>query len=384
MLYPNFEELLDLKARASSRNIKSSRLTHSLASGGYFSPFRGQGLEFDEVRAYVPGDDVRKIDWRVTARSGVPHIKLFTEERERKVLICLDACDYMCFGTRGTFKSVQAARIAALIGWSALSSSNTLGSCIFGNSEAASMFFKPSRRQSSFLRFLEKICQADTYINTSKTDSKLKNDSRSDNHLSDLKQGRQQSSQQSNQKSNYQADHQAERPSIEIATKHIARITPPGTLVFIISDFLDMTDVLEKNLRDINEKSELVMISVNDPADIKIPDCGSMIFNPGTIASKWKKYFNSSAGTVPGISSKDKLPSSDLYESSIGEDMIIDTSNKKIQGDYNAVWMNASSRLESLKNEYAISHIQMMTNAEDVYSELFSGLAGLSKQRGRR
>ena len=343
MLYPHLEELLDLKAKTLSRQIKSARLTHSLVSGGYFSPFRGQGLEFDEVRTYVPGDDVRKIDWRVTARSGVPHIKLFTEERERKVLICLDACDYMCFGTRGTFKSVQAARVAALLGWCALASSNTVGSCIFGNSQAASMFFKPSRRQSSFLRFLEKICKPDTYINT-----------------------------------NNDGKQQIERPSLEVATKHIARITPPGTLVFIISDFLDMNDGLEKNLRDINEKSELVLISVNDPADIKMPDCGSMIFNPGSVASKWKKYF------AAGADSTGKFPASDLYESSSGGDMIIDTSNKKMQGKYSQTWLHVASRIEALKNECGMFHIQIMTNAEDVCSELFEGLARFSKFTRRR
>ncbi len=350
MLYPIFEELLDLKVKASSRQIKSRRLTHSLASGGYFSPFKGQGLEFDEVRAYLPGDDVRKIDWRVTARSGVPHVKLFTEERERKVLICLDACDYMCFGTRGTFKSVQAARIATLLGWSALNSSNTVGSCIVGNSESASMFFKPSRRQSSFLRFLEKICKPDTYINLAKGISEDHID------VNDTKQ-------------------RLDRPSLEVATENIAKITPSGTLVFIISDFLDINDDIERNLRDINEKSELVLISVNDPADIKMPDCGSMIFNPGSITSQWKKYFSSK---------KDVLPANDLYESSIGADVGIDTGNKNIQEDYSKTWLNLSSRIEALKNEYGISHIQIMTNIEDVYSELFAGLARVLKRSRKR
>lgn len=87
MLYPDFNELVQLKTNL---KLLSNRLIKSLISGNYFSSFRGHGLEFAEVRQYVPGDDIRKIDWRVTARTGIPHIKLFTEERERSVLIVMD------------------------------------------------------------------------------------------------------------------------------------------------------------------------------------------------------------------------------------------------------------------------------------------------------
>jgi len=90
-------------------------------SGSYRSRFRGRGMEFAEVRAYLPGDDVRSIDWRVTARRGKVHTKMFHEERERPVIVALDYRRPMFFATRGRFKAVQASQLAALLAWQALS-----------------------------------------------------------------------------------------------------------------------------------------------------------------------------------------------------------------------------------------------------------------------
>ena len=81
--------------------------------------FRGAGVNFEEVREYREGDDIRNMDWKVTARTNEPHLKVFREERERSVVLCVDKGPHMSFGTRGTFKSIQAARAAALIGWAA-------------------------------------------------------------------------------------------------------------------------------------------------------------------------------------------------------------------------------------------------------------------------
>ena len=114
------------------------------ASGDYASPFRGQGLAFHEVREYRFGDDIRSIDWRVTARTDKPHVKVFTEERERTVILCIDANAAMRFGTRGTFKSVQAARAAALLGWQANGSNDRVGCIVFGDVPGGMQFFAPT------------------------------------------------------------------------------------------------------------------------------------------------------------------------------------------------------------------------------------------------
>src|SRR5579862_7094005 len=113
MLYPDFNDLISYKERKLGKLQLARRKVSATATGNHHSPFRGQGLEFDAVREYVPGDDIRNIDWRVTARTGSPHLKVFQEERERHIVLCVDMNATMRFGTRNTFKSVQAARVAA-------------------------------------------------------------------------------------------------------------------------------------------------------------------------------------------------------------------------------------------------------------------------------
>src|SRR5271156_6307745 len=133
MLYPDFNELMQLGQKASRLQIVSGRRSMAAGSGDYASPFRGQGLSFHEVREYRFGDDIRSIDWRVTARTDKPYVKVFTEERERTVILCVDTNAAMRFGTRGTFKSVQAARAAALLGSQASSSNDRVGCLLFGD-----------------------------------------------------------------------------------------------------------------------------------------------------------------------------------------------------------------------------------------------------------
>ena len=118
-LYPRLDDLLELRHQAHTLGLPSHHLVNSTFAGLYASVFRGAGVNFEEVREYREGDDIRYMDWKVTARTNEPHLKVFREERERSVVLCVDKGPHMAFGTRGTFKSVQAARAAALIGWAA-------------------------------------------------------------------------------------------------------------------------------------------------------------------------------------------------------------------------------------------------------------------------
>ena len=112
-MHPRLGVLLELRHQAPSLGLASPHLVNTTFSGLYASVFRGQGLNFEEVREYREGDDIRNMDWKVTARTNEPHLKVYREERERNVLLCVDHGPHMFFGTRGTFKSVQAARAAA-------------------------------------------------------------------------------------------------------------------------------------------------------------------------------------------------------------------------------------------------------------------------------
>ncbi|MEW8237423.1 MAG: DUF58 domain-containing protein, partial [Candidatus Thiodiazotropha taylori] len=118
-LHPHIDDLLELRHQAHTLGLASHHLVNTSFSGLYASVFRGTGLDFEEVREYREGDDIRNMEWNVTARTNVPHMKIFREERERSVVLCIDRGPHMSFGTRGTFKSVQAAKAAALLGWAA-------------------------------------------------------------------------------------------------------------------------------------------------------------------------------------------------------------------------------------------------------------------------
>ena len=128
----SLDELVRLRALAGAltRRVRRGRAP---LDGVALSRRLGRGLDFAEVRAYQPGDDVRAIDWRVTARSGRAHTKLFTEERERPVLLVVDTRASMRFGTRGAYKSVLAARLAAVLGWSAVAGRDRVGGFVLGD-----------------------------------------------------------------------------------------------------------------------------------------------------------------------------------------------------------------------------------------------------------
>ena len=121
------------------------------SGGGYVSPYRGRGMEFEEVRAYQPGDDIRNMDWRVTARTGRPHTKLFREERERPVLFLVDLGPSMAFGTRVAFKSVVAARAAALLAWAARDNGDRIGGIVFAGKRHREL--RPAARERGMLPF---------------------------------------------------------------------------------------------------------------------------------------------------------------------------------------------------------------------------------------
>jgi uncharacterized protein (DUF58 family) len=127
--------------------IHTSRVTSEALAGTYHSAFRGRGVEFEEVRPYVVGDDVRTIDWRVSARTGRAHTRLFRAERERPVYLLLDQRHSMFFGTRGSMKSVQAAHAAALLAWAALAGGDRVGGLVLGSAGRQESRPRRSRRR---------------------------------------------------------------------------------------------------------------------------------------------------------------------------------------------------------------------------------------------
>lgn len=151
----SIEELLQYQSKASLINLSANRNQSSKMSGNYLARSKGRGMEFDEVRHYQTGDDIRTIDWRVTARTGKTHTKLFREEIERPVLIATDLSSNMHFGSKLLFKSVQAAHVAALVAWHAKGRGDRLGGIVFN--EHRHLECKPRSRKQGVLHYLHNL-----------------------------------------------------------------------------------------------------------------------------------------------------------------------------------------------------------------------------------
>jgi len=234
-LYPQLDDLLELRHLAHTYGIASHHLVNSAFSGLYASVFRGSGLDFDEVREYQEGDDIRNMEWKVTARTNRPHMKVFREERERSVVLCVDQGAHMAFGTRGTFKSIQAARAAALIGWAAAAVHDRVGGLLFGDDGIATSHFRPTKDRRALWRLLKALSEP------------AGNGSRDNDTL---------------------------HSALQRAEKGAAT----GSLIFVIADFNRDTANLETTLGRLCQRHTLVLLPVDDPADHELPEVGRAVF----------------------------------------------------------------------------------------------------------
>jgi uncharacterized protein (DUF58 family) len=208
----------------------------SLQTGNYVSHFKGRGMEFDESRPYQPGDDPRSIDWRVTARSTTAYTKLFREERERPVLVVVDLRASMHFATRGCFKSVNAARAAALLSWAAHHRGDRLGGLIFGDTVHREL--RPRLGRQAALRFVHQLADHPDW-NSHERDA---ND-----------------------------DGEAQLTKAMSALRRVAR---PGSLVVVLSDFIGMSRAAQSYLSSVARHNEVLAVQINDPFEKKLPPPG--------------------------------------------------------------------------------------------------------------
>jgi len=205
----------------------------ALQTGAYVSHFRGRGMEFDESRPYQPGDDPRSIDWRVTARSTTAYTKLFREERERPVLVVVDLRSNMHFATRGCFKSVNAARAAALIAWAAHHRGDRLGGLIFG--DASHCELKPRLGRRATLRFVHQLATHKDWQNRGVPEGS---------------------------------------ESLTQALSALRRVARPGSLVVVVSDFIGFNRAAQSYLSSVARHNEVLAVFMNDPMEKKLPPPG--------------------------------------------------------------------------------------------------------------
>lgn len=145
----------DVLARVRRIEITARRLVTDVFAGQYSSTFKGRGMEFSDVREYLPGDDVRSIDWNVTARMGHPYIKKFIEERELTVLFCVDVSGSQWFGTRGQFKAERAAEMTAVMAFAALRNNDRAGLLVF--SDRVEKYVPPRKTRGHMLRLIREV-----------------------------------------------------------------------------------------------------------------------------------------------------------------------------------------------------------------------------------
>ena len=160
-LSASLDELIAQKKYLPYIKKRQNKFTSDQA-GDIRSAFKGRGMEFDEVRTYGFGDDVRDIDWRVTARKNEPYTKVFSEEKDREVYVVLDLSSYMLFGTKKELKSVAAAKLTALLGWQSMANKDRFGVVIYDGVETR--VFKPQNNQKNFMAILKAISETSAGI----------------------------------------------------------------------------------------------------------------------------------------------------------------------------------------------------------------------------
>ncbi len=154
-IHTSLSSLIALAARTKGFGFRSRQPSHSILAGRHASKLRGRGLDFEELRTYLPGDDIRSIDWKVTARTGKPHVRVYTEERDRPAILVVDQRQDMFFGSVRNMKSVTAAEAAALAAWKIVGSGDRAGAVVFDDSTISEI--RPHRSKSTVLRILHAI-----------------------------------------------------------------------------------------------------------------------------------------------------------------------------------------------------------------------------------
>lgn len=229
--YTSLEQLLNCRYLGKDINLDIKRQALSQQLGQYASQSRGRGIDFDEVRPYQAGDDIRSIDWRVTARTGNTHTKLFHQELERPVMVVCDQRLNMFFGSRCCFKSVLAAHIAATLSWAAWMQGDRLGGCIFAQQHHE---LKPKASRRQVLAFLKALNQSNQALNH--------------NTLS--------------------------CQNLQQHLKQLTRLAKPGSAIFIISDFHDLDEPGHKYLHQLKKHNDVYALYVYDTMEQQLPPPG--------------------------------------------------------------------------------------------------------------
>ena len=243
--YVSLNDLLAIRYRPSLHRPQTA-VRHAVRAGARTSKLRGRGIDFSEVRLYQPGDDVRTIDWRVTARKNRPHTKVFREERERPTLVVVDQTQSLFFGSRLRLKSVAAAEFGAIAAWHALAGDDRVGGLVIGNS--ATRTHKPLRSVRTVVRLLSDLADGNQALSRT---SRL----RSESHYRD-------------------------------SLLAIRRLVHTGYRVLAVSDFLTATDAWQDTLRALARHNQISLIRISDPLERELPPAQRYTVTDGS--ARWQ------------------------------------------------------------------------------------------------
>jgi len=215
--------------------IRTSHLVTTALAGEYVSVFKGHGMEFEDVREYQPGDEIKTIDWNVTARMGHPFIKRFVEERELTVMLLVDLSDSGSFGSVDQFKKEVAAEMCALLAFSAIKNNDKVGLITF--TDKIEKFVPPKKGKKHVLRVIRELLYSEPDFDHPR------------------------------------ARHQTD---IRVALEYLTKVAARRTVTFLVSDFL--ATGYEKSLRIANKRHDIIAITVTDPRETELSDSGFIEF----------------------------------------------------------------------------------------------------------
>ncbi len=243
-VYVSLDDLVVLRHRATSFQFLPRQAVHSVLAGRHVSRVRGRGLDFEELRGYLPGDDVRSIDWKVTARTGSPHVRVFTEERDRPAVLVVDQRLAMFWGSRKNLKSVTAAELAAAAAWRVVDAGDRVGAVVFDDESAVEI--RPRRSRQTVLQILNAIVEKNQALRADATVAPGT--------------GR-----------------------LNRALESVERLVGHDTLVVILSDFDGADDDTTGIVTRLAQHNDVLPIPIYDPTSTDVTKLGRLVVSDGEL-----------------------------------------------------------------------------------------------------
>jgi uncharacterized protein (DUF58 family) len=241
-IYASLKELVALQHQASGFSFLPRQPVHSVLSGRHSSRLRGRGLNFEELRHYRTGDDIRTMDWKVTNRTQKPHVRVYTEEKERPVLLLIDQRISMFFGSQVKMKSVVAAELAALAAWRVLSVGDRVGALVFNDTDIVET--RPHRSRKTVMQILHRVLQFNHALKADYPD--VQNNAQ-----------------------------------LNLALKETERLSGHDYLIVIISDMSGWNAETVKRIKRLARHNDVMASLVFDPLEKTLPDSSQLVLSDG-------------------------------------------------------------------------------------------------------